>query len=136
MGPTLARGLTRQSLPPTVALSAMSLRLAFTDFWPSFQPVFGRDHLRHERHHRLPLRVAHVDLHPARVPQDPERVLAEETACAAMVVSGPTGSVRNRLQRLLDAYKPVASGGKFRNNVPTSLLVHQPREGLLRVWRR
>ena len=155
----------------------MILRVAFTDFWPGFDPntdwlvgvlrtrfdlsvtdrpgeadlvissCFGDEHLRFDctrvfvcwenqawprsrfdwcfsgdyisdpRHHRLPLWVVHLDLHPERIPADPQRVLAEKSVFAATVVSSPVGAVRNRLHESLDTYKPVASGGRFRNNV-------------------
>lgn len=87
--------------------------------WPRarFDWCFSGDYLTHPRHLRLPLWVVHLDFHPDRVPECPRRVLAEKSAFAATVVSSPYGAMRNRLHESLAAYKPVASGGRFRNNV-------------------
>lgn len=87
--------------------------------WPRsrFDWCFSGDYISHPRHHRLPLWVVHLDIHPERIPDDPQRVLSEKSVFAATVVSSPAGAVRNRLHESLDRYKPVASGGRFRNNV-------------------
>ncbi len=87
--------------------------------WPRsrFDWAFSGDYVASPRHHRLPLWVVHLDLHPEHTIDHPEDVLAAKSRFAAMVVSSPHGAVRNRLHELLDAYKPVASGGRYKNNV-------------------
>ncbi|HAP77351.1 MAG TPA: hypothetical protein DCR14_14870 [Acidimicrobiaceae bacterium] len=87
--------------------------------WPRsrFDWAFTSDYHNSSRHHRLPLWVVHLDLHPERIPGDPASLLKSKSRFAATVVSNPTGAVRNRLHDALDSYREVASGGRFRNNV-------------------
>lgn len=69
------------------------------------------------RHYRLPLWVAHLE-RPFRQPViDPRCVLRAKEGFASIVVSNPSGTTRNRIHHTLAAHRPVASGGRFANNV-------------------
>ena len=68
-------------------------------------------------HYRLPLWVAWLD-QPFEHPQvDPSAILREKDGFASVVVSNPSGDTRNRIVQQLERHRPIASGGRFRNNV-------------------
>ena len=75
------------------------------------------DLIEHPRHRRLPLWTAHID-HPFVQPHvDVDAVVAGHEGFASVVVSNGAGTTRNRIHELLETHRPVASGGRFRNNV-------------------
>lgn len=87
-----------------------------SDYALAFDPIqFG------DRYLRLPLfrlyREAYAALCAPRLPVD--KIMANKKGFCAYVMSNMTDSApeRTRIFDLLSAYKPVASGGKWRNNV-------------------
>jgi hypothetical protein len=75
------------------------------------------DHIRSPRHHRLPLWATLLPEPFVQPTIDAAAVLDSKTGFAATVVSNGTGETRERVHHLLDAYRPVSSGGRHRNNV-------------------
>jgi hypothetical protein len=69
------------------------------------------------RHYRLPLWVAHLDVPFAQPMIDARASLQQKTGFASIVVSNSGGTTRNRIQQALAAHRPIASGGRFGNNV-------------------
>jgi hypothetical protein len=69
------------------------------------------------RHYRLPLWVAHLELPFVQRTIDPRAALQGKTGFASIVVSNSEGTTRNRIQQALAEHRPVASGGRFGNNV-------------------
>jgi hypothetical protein len=75
------------------------------------------DHVDHPDHFRFPLfAVAVPDDGPPSI-DDPAAVLASKTGFASIVVSNPRGATRNAMLDLMNGYREVASGGRYRNNV-------------------
>ena len=76
--------------------------------------AFTCDRIDHPDHYRLPpwaWRLGETDTSP------PVAVDISKRGFASVVVSNGTGRTRNRFVERLRAYKPVASGGRFKNNV-------------------
>ncbi len=75
----------------------------------------------HPDHFRLPLWSIWTDsrLDPPRydLPVTPAPTDDAALGFASIVVSNAGGTTRNRVHQLLDAYRPVASGGRHLNNV-------------------
>jgi hypothetical protein len=69
------------------------------------------------RHYRLPLWVAHLELPFVQPSIDTRSALDRKEGFASIVVSNPEGRTRNRIREALAAHGPVASGGRFGNNV-------------------
>jgi len=78
--------------------------------------AFTSDHNSDPRHYRLPFYVYCYP--PGRFvkPEMDYSPLLERKFCS-FIVSNPGGKVRNRFYNLLSQYKPIASGGKYRNNI-------------------
>jgi hypothetical protein len=74
------------------------------------------DEVAHDRHFRLPLWAARYNEIKGQIaPVGPDA--AHRSRFAAVVVSNAGAPTRNRIHDLLESYRPVASGGRFRNNV-------------------
>lgn len=86
---------------------------SFTDY----DYAFTSDIVDDPRHHRLPNWVARLARPYEMVSVDGAASLAAKRGFASMVVSAPSGTSRNRMFDLLSAYRPIASGGRYRNNV-------------------
>lgn len=79
--------------------------------------AFTSDRLAHPRHLRLPLWVSWLDDPFVQPPIDAAATLSSKEGFSALVVSNGDTPTRNRIHDLLETYQPVASGGRFRNNV-------------------
>lgn len=79
--------------------------------------AFTSDRLTHPRHLRVPLWVSWLDQPFVQPTLDASATLAAKEGFAALVVSNGGTVTRNRIHDLLETYRPVASGGRFRNNV-------------------
>ncbi|MDD4309777.1 MAG: glycosyltransferase family 10 [Candidatus Cloacimonetes bacterium] len=78
--------------------------------------AFTSDYNPDPKHYRLPF---YVYCYPPEsfVKPDLDYVAMVERKFCSFIVSNPGGKVRNRFHSLLSNYKPIASGGKFRNNI-------------------
>jgi hypothetical protein len=77
--------------------------------------AFTSDLVDDPRHRRVPLWVTWLD-HPFIQPVV-DLEAAARRKFASVVVSNGASPTRNRIHELLDERRPVASGGRFRNNV-------------------
>lgn len=79
--------------------------------------AFSFDYPFDERNYRLPLYRLYNGYDDLFRPRDPEKVIAENRKFCGFLVSNDVPGERIRLLDLLNGYKKVDSGGKFRNNI-------------------
>ncbi|MBK6392465.1 MAG: glycosyltransferase [Saprospiraceae bacterium] len=70
-----------------------------------------------EKNYRFPLYALYGDVHQLCLPKDPQEILISKTKFCNFVVSNPQGKERNKFFNLLNKYKKVDSGGRFKNNI-------------------
>lgn len=83
---------------------------------------FSFDWSENKKNYRLPLYYAHIDkLVRSPFPTDATALLAEKTHFCCFLVSNPKCVMRNNFFHLLSKYKKVHSGGKYLNNIGSSV---------------
>lgn len=98
------------------------LRIFYTgeNLRPDFKEcdyALSYDRLDDGRNLRLPLYALYDDYQELIHRPIPEDVLKHKTKFCCFVVSNPNNPVRNEFFRLLSAYKPVDSGGRYLNTI-------------------
>lgn len=70
-----------------------------------------------EKNFRFPLYALYGDVRQLCLPKEPMEILRSKTKFCNFVVSNPQGKERNQFFNLLNKYKKVDSGGRFKNNI-------------------